>query len=460
MKFSLKSKLIISYVLISFFLIGSLFFTTKYMFNMQFEEYIKTNIEKSSIQVVNQVISSYDNNGNPPSDMVLKNIGESALSKGLILSINNKSGSMIWCMSWVDQQMCSNMIIDIEHNMENLYFDFDGEYMEDSYDINKNGDLYGTITLGYYGPFYYSNNDMQFLNMFNEVFIFGAILALIIAILLGIFMASRIGSPIKKVIEQTEKIESADYNGLIEFKSSTKEVDKLIHSINSLASTLGRQQTIRKRLAQNYAHELRTPLASLQSNLEAMIDGIWEPNKERLESCNEEILRLTRMLSGIDKIAEIEDNNMSLNKSTFDLLEFTNKIMLNFESYIKDKNINLIIEGTPCNLNADKDKIGQVLINLVSNAIKYTQNNGKIIISIIDKSNVIEFSVADNGIGIDKDDIPNIFEHLYRTDKSRTSDTGGSGMGLAVVKAIVDAHQGKITVESALGSKFSVTLPK
>lgn len=460
MKFSLKIKLIISYVLISFFLVGSLFFTTKYMFNVQFEKYVKTNIEKSSIQVVNQVISSYDSNGNPPSDLILKNIGEAALAKGLVLSINNKSGSMIWCMSWVDQQMCSNMLIDIEHNMNNLYFDFDGEYMEDSYDINKNGDLYGTITLGYYGPFYYSNNDVQFLNMFNEIFLFGTILALIIAILLGVFMASRIGSPIKKVIEQTEKIEGGDYNSLIEFKSNTREVDKLIHSINSLASTLGRQQTIRKRLAQNYAHELRTPLASLQSNLEAMIDGIWEPNKERLESCNEEILRLTRMLSGIDKIAEIEDNNMSLNKSTFDLLEFTNKIMLNFESNIKDKSINLIIEGTPCNLHADKDKIGQVLINLVSNAIKYTQNNGNIIISIIDKSNVIEFSIADNGIGIDKEDIPNIFEHLYRTDKSRTSETGGSGMGLAVVKAIVDAHQGKIKVESALGSKFSVTLPK
>lgn len=460
MKFSLKIKLIISYVLISFLLIGSLFYTTKYMFNVQFENYVKTNLEKSSMQVVNQVISSYDSSGNPPNDAILKNIGEAALAKGLVLSINNKSGTMIWCMNWVDQQLCTNMLMDIEENMNNIYFDFNGEYMEDTYDISKNGSFYGTISLGYYGPFYYSNNDVQFLNMFNDIFLFGAILALIAAIILGIFMASKIGGPIKKVIEQTEKIEGGDYNSLIEFKTNTKEVDKLIHSVNSLATTLGRQHTIRKRLAQNYAHELRTPLASLQSNLEAMIDGIWEPTNERLESCNEEILRLTRMLGGIDKIAEIEDNNMSLNKSNFDLLEFTNKIMLNFESYIKDKSITLSIEGSPCSLNADKDKIGQILINLVSNAIKYTQQNGKIIISIIDKGNAIEISVKDNGIGIDKEDIPNIFEHLYRTDKSRASTTGGSGMGLAVVKAIVDAHQGKITVESEKGSNFIVTLPK
>lgn len=460
MKFSLKIKLIISYILISFFLVGSLFYTTKYMFNLQFENYVKNNLEKSSTQVVNQVISSYDSNGNPPNDVVFKNIGEAALAKGLVLSINNKGGTMIWCMSWVDQQMCSSMLIDIEQNMNNIYLDFNGQYMEDSYDINKNGNSYGTITLGYYGPFYYSANDVEFLNMFNEIFLFGAILALIIAIILGIFMASRIESPIKKVIEQTGKIEAGDYNSLIEFKSNTKEVDKLIHSINSLAFTLGLQETNRKKLAQNYAHELRTPLASLQSNLEAMIDGIWEPTKLRLESCNEEILRLTRMLSGIEKIAAIEDNNIALNKSTFNLLEFTNKIMLNFETYIKEKNIDFSVEGTPCKLYADEDKIGQILINLVSNAIKYTQINGKIIILIIDRGNEIEFSVIDNGIGINKEDLPNIFEHLYRTDKSRASTTGGSGMGLAVVKAIVDAHKGKITVESEVGSTFTVTLPK
>nr|WP_312576200.1 HAMP domain-containing sensor histidine kinase [Sedimentibacter sp.] len=460
MKFSLKIKLIFSYVLISLLLVGSLFFTTKYMFNTQFEKYVKTNLDKNSIQIVNQVTSAYDNKGNPPNDLMLKNIGEAALSKGLILSINNKHGEMIWCMNWIDQQMCSRMLIDIEQNMNNIYLDFDGEYMEESYDINKNGTSYGTITLGYYGPFYFNNDDVFFLNMFNQIFSFGAILAFLLAIILGIFMASRIGRPIKEVIENTAKIEGGDYNSLIEFKSNTKEVDKLIYSINSLASTLNRQHAIRKRLAQNYAHELRTPLASLQSNLEAMIDGIWEPNKERLESCNEEILRLTRMLSGIDKIAEIEDSSIALNKSTFNLLELANRIVLNFESYYKEKNIDLTVEGDSCNIYADKDKIGQVLINLLSNAIKYTQEYGSILVSIISKNDEVEFSVIDNGIGIDKEDLPNIFEHLYRTDKSRASATGGSGMGLAVVKAIVEAHQGKITVESEIGCNFTIILPK
>ncbi len=462
MRFSLKVKLIISYFLISFILVGSLFYITKYMFNKQFEAYIQNNIEKSSLQIVNQVISAYQNNGNPPNGTVLASIGESALAKGFILSIYNKDKSMIWCMNWVNQTMCSSMLMDIEKDMNNIYFNFDGEYMEKSYDINKNGTLFGYVTLGYYGPFYYNGNDVKFLNMFNQIFIFGAVLSFIIAVLFGIFMADKIGGPIKKAIEHTEKIEEGNYKDLIKIKSNTIEADKLINSVNSLASTLNRQHSIRKRLAQDYAHELRTPLATLQSNLEAMIDGIWEPNKERLESCNEEILRLTRMLSGIDKIAEIEDNNILLNKTFFDIFEFTNKIMLNFESFIREKNITLTVKGDSCRIFADKDKIGQVLINLISNAIKYTAVNGEISISVDCKDNMVELTVTDNGIGIDKEDLPYIFEHLYRADKSRAGNTGGSGMGLAVVKAIVAAHQGRVTAESngKSGSKFTVTLPK
>ncbi|MPN30102.1 Sensor histidine kinase ResE [bioreactor metagenome] len=193
-----------------------------------------------------------------------------------------------------------------------------------------------------------------------------------------------------------------------------------------------------------------------------MIDGIWEPTKERLESLNEEILRLTRMLSGLDKIAEIENNDIGLNRTYFDIFEFTNKLVLNFEFYIREKNITLNVEGSSLRIYADKDKIGQVIINLISNAIKYTNINGEISISILDKGNEVEFSITDNGAGIEKEDLPYIFERLYRADKSRSGNTGGNGMGLAVVKAIVDGHNGKITVksESEFGSKFTVTLPK
>lgn len=462
MTLSLKVKLTISYLLISLFLVFSLLFTAKHMLTNQFENYIIESQEKSSNEIVNQVIASYESDGTPPSTSVLENIGQAALAKGFILRVDNNNNETLVCMDCLDQKQCGDMLTGMAHNMDSIYPNFNGQYVEKSYHIEKNHVSYGSVILGYYGPFFYNNSDLQFLTMFNQILILSAVLSLIIAIGVGFFMANKITGPIKKVIEKTSMIEQGDYNNLIEVTSTTNEVGQLIRSVNSLASTLNTQQLLRKSLTQDYAHELRTPLASLQSNLEAMIDGIWKPNKERLESCHEEILRLTRMVSDISKLVEIEHGHMILNKTTFNLLEFTKKLLLNFEPSILEKNLILTVSQTPCVIYADKDKIGQVMINLISNAIKYSGQNGSIHISIIPQGANLKLSVRDTGVGISQEDLPYVFEHLYRTDKSRSSDTGGYGVGLAIVKAIVDAHHGEISIKSELskGSTFTVTLPK
>jgi signal transduction histidine kinase len=215
-------------------------------------------------------------------------------------------------------------------------------------------------------------------------------------------------------------------------------------------------------MAGDYAHEFRTPLTSLQSNLEGMIDGIFEVTPERLESCREEILRLTRMISDIDKIVELESDSLVLHKENFDFTKLLNQVLTNFERQIFDKHIVLSVTASPLAIYADKDKISQVLVNLISNAIKYTGIDGKIYIEISDEKDSVKFSITDNGIGIAPDDLPNIFEHLYRADLSRARYTGGSGIGLSVAKAIITAHGGIITAESELnkGSKFTFVIKK
>ena len=461
MTLSLKVKLTISYLLMSLFLVFLLLFTARYMLTNQFESYIKEGQEKTSNEIVNQVIATYGSDGTPPSTLVLENIGRAALSKGFILRVDNSSNETLLCMDCLDQKQCGDMLVGMAHNMNSIYPNFNGKYIEKPYNIEKNHASYGTVILGYYGPFFYNNRDLQFLTMFNQILILSAVVSLIIAILVGFFMANRITGPIKKVIEKTSMIEQGDYNNLITVTSNTNEVRQLIQSVNSLATSLNAQQLLRKRLTQDYAHELRTPLASLQSNLEAMIDGIWKPDKKRLESCNEEILRLTRMVSEIDKLVEIEHGHMILNKTTFNLLELTKKILLNFEPRILEKNLTLTVSQMPCIIYADNDKIGQVMINLISNAIKYSDQNGSIHIAIIPQGENFELSVRDTGVGISQEDLPYIFEHLYRTDKSRSSDTGSYGVGLTIVKAIVEAHHGEISAESELsrGTTFTVTLP-
>lgn len=461
MHLSLKIKLTISYVFLSLFLVSSLFIVSNYLLQKKFQSYIINNQEKENYNIVNYVVNEYGDNGEAPDMEVLENIGNTALSQGLVLMVSDLNNKELFCMSTLDSQMCENMIESMRAKMASIYPNFNGKYVEKNYDIIKNNKKFGTVTLGYYGPFYYNDEDIRFIEVLNKIFISVAILFLILAAFLGFFMANKISKPIKKVIDQTTQIEKGNYSDRLSLASDTNEINQLIYSVNTLADTLEKQQISKKRMAKDYAHEFRTPLATLQSNLEAMIDGIWEPNAQRLESCREEILRLTRMISEMDKIVKIEEESLVLNKSIFNLDKIIGQVVLTFQPVILEKDIKLKTNLTQCEIYADKDKITQVIINLITNAINYTDKGGQLHISSKKLKNKVEIIVADTGIGIEAEDLPNIFEHLYRTDKSRSRNTGGSGIGLSVVKAIVEAHGGTIvaTSERNKGSEFTVRLP-
>ncbi|SEV84050.1 sensor histidine kinase [[Clostridium] fimetarium] len=462
LKISLKMKLTISYVLLSLFLVSSLFVVSNYLLQKKFQSYIINTQENKNYNIVNLVTNEFDENGNVLSADAFQNIGNTALSEGLVLMVNDSNDNQLFCMSDDYSEMCDDMIASMSTHMASIYPNFEGQYRQKSYDIVKNKLKIGSVTLGYYGPFYYNDQDVQFLNVLNKIFIAVAIIFMLIAAVLGYFMANRISKPIRKVIDKTREIEAGDYSDRLQFTSRTNEINQLINSVNTLAQTLERQQISKKRMASDYAHEFRTPLATLQLNLEAMIDGIWEPNAQRLESCREEILRLTRMISDIDKIVKIENESILLEKTKFDLKMVVDQIVLTFQPSIVAKNISLVTQTVECEIYGDKDKIIQVIVNLLSNAIKYTDNGESIKITVNKYSNKAELIVSDTGIGIAEQDLPNIFDNLYRVDKSRNRSTGGSGIGLSVVKAIVDSHGGSISTKSELtkGSEFIVSLPR
>ncbi len=461
MNVTLKVKLTISYVLLSLFLVSSLLFASNYLLEKKFQTYIVNTQEKKNQDIVHLVENEFNENGDFPSMDVLKNIGNTALSQGLIFMITDTGNKELFCMSTLDSQICDNMLDSMRSNMSRIYPNFKGQYVEKEYDVLKNNKKVATVTLGYYGPYFYNDEDVQFIEVLNKVVIGAGILFLILAVFLGFYMADRISGPVKRVIDKTRQIEEGDYSKRLNFVSKTTEMNQLIQSVNRLADSLEKQQSSKKQMARDYAHEFRTPLAALQSNLEAMIDGVLNPTEERLESCRIEILRLARMISDLDKLVEIENESLKLRKTKFDLSSAVKQVSFNFQQEISSKGIKLDLDLKPCELYADKDKIAQVIINLLTNAIKYTDNNGHIRIQVNRHKEEAELIVSDTGSGIGEEDLPHIFEHLYRTDKSRNRNTGGSGIGLSVVKAIVDAHGGNILVKSQLdrGSRFVVTLP-
>jgi len=318
------------------------------------------------------------------------------------------------------------------------------------------------VDIKYYGPFFLEEDDFQFLDSLNTILIGVGLFSLLFSVVVGIIMAKRLSDPINKAVDTAKQISDGRYNARIKEETNTKEVGELISSINNLAFSLEKQEKLRKQLTADIAHEFRTPLTTLQAHMEAMIEGIWEPEIYRLESCHDEIIRISKMVKDLESLARVENDNFKLNKTEINLLDIVKKSLSNFEVDIKKKSIILSIEGECSNVFADGDRISQVLINIISNAVKYTNEGGNINIKVSEIEGLVSLSIKDSGMGISQEDIPFVFERFYRGDKSRNKMTGGSGIGLAIVKSIVMAHEGKIELESDLGkgSCFTVKLPR
>jgi signal transduction histidine kinase len=314
----------------------------------------------------------------------------------------------------------------------------------------------------YFGPYFYSDNDFDFLNQLSSILLLVGAVSLLISLILGYLISRRISKPILTTILATEQISKGDYKIRIQDKSQLTEVDNLIESVNQLASSLDKQESLKKQLTSDVAHELRTPLTTLRITIEAMMDGILEPSPERLKSSYDEVLRITNIVKDLESLAIVEDGNLKLEKTEVDLVELTKQGVEKLEHQIKEKEMDVSIKGSCSKVWVDSSRMTQVIINLVTNAIKYTKPKGTISIELSETDHEVIMDVTDNGSGIPQDELPYIFERFYRADKSRNRSTGGSGIGLTIVKSIVVAHGGRIEVQSEVGkgSTFTVILPK
>jgi signal transduction histidine kinase len=461
MKYSLRTKLSISYIFIALVSVLFLSIFANLFLDRQFKAYVINKQEQKNKDTVNLITQQYKGTGKWDGSTI-EIIGMNALEQGLIIKVSDASGKMVWDATFHNNGLCTQMLSHMANNMRSRYPNWEGGYAETSYPVNYNFEKVGSVEIGYFGPYYFNDSDLEFINTLNKVFTGVGIFSLFLALALGAVMASRISHPISRVINAAQLISKGYFTERISDKSNTKEIGQLTSTINELADTLEKQDILRKRMSADVAHELRTPLATLQSHMEAMIDGIWKMDTQRLKSCHEEIMRIGRLVGDLEKLARYESENLILNKTEFDVSELIQNLIKNFETDFVNKGVNISFRGETGEITADRDKISQVLVNLVSNALKYTQQGGSVEVIASSLGNEIEIRVRDTGMGISNEDLPFIFERFYRADKSRNRMTGGSGIGLAIVKAIVDAHKGNIVAQSELykGSEFIVTLPK
>ncbi|SFD34018.1 sensor histidine kinase [Clostridium uliginosum] len=456
----LKHKLTFSFILFSLGIIILISISANIFVKKNFNNYIQDRLEKRKTDVVKD-IDNVITKGNLEGASI-ENIGINALENGLIIKLSDDSGKVIWDARTHNNGMCEDMLSKMILNMNKINPGLKGNYTVEKYDFKLSDTKKAYLEIGYYGPYYYSEPDIVFFKTLNSILIIVAIVALGLSIIVGIIIATSISEPLFRVVKATNLIARGNYKNKINEKTNVEEVEEIIDSVNKLANILENQEKMRKVLTKDISHELRTPLTTMQVQLEALVDGVWEPTEERLKSIYEETQRLSRLVGYLENLSRYESDNLVLNKSMVDISELISTIMVNFEKQLLDKNIEYESNLNRFVANVDKDKLSQALINIISNGIKYTQIGGKININCIEMENEFVIVVKDSGIGISEENLSYIFERFYRADESRARATGGSGIGLTIAKAIIEAQDGEISVKSKVdgGTEFTIKLPK
>jgi two-component system sensor histidine kinase BaeS len=270
-----------------------------------------------------------------------------------------------------------------------------------------------------------------------------------IAVLASLLVSRRLTRPLKKLVDQTRAIRRGDL-GARAGTLSNDEIGRLSNAFNEMADDLELQETLRRKLIANVAHELRTPLAAMTAELEAVRDGLLPADVDLVESLHEETRRLSAMLDGIDDLTQAQASSLTLSPRAIDLHEFLKNIEDRFSVKAREQGVTLEILEKQETVYADPDRLSQIIINLLSNAIRVVPEGGKVSLGYGREGEKVYIEVSDTGPGIPEEELPRIFERFY------SGPGGGLGLGLTIVKELVDAHGGKIEIESVEGKGTSV----
>lgn len=459
---SLRTVIAVRFAFLVLTVIFLISIASNVLINRQFEKYIEEQQSIQAEELAQNLSYQYDSAAGEWNLDYIHGLGMYALDEGYITRLYDADEHILWDAEHHDMTLCHQMMDTITLRMKESRPDLEGHFVTRRFDLTQSGRTVGFLDVSYYTPYYLSENDFQFLAVLNRILVSVGIFSLPGAVLMGILLAGSITRPIQKTVDITKQISEGDYHIRFQDGVKPKEFLELARAVNQMAESLEAQETLQKRLTSDVAHELRTPLTNVSSYLETMMEGIWEPTHDRLKNCYDEIQRISRLVSDLERLRQTESENLKLQKTSVDLFSLARSVCSGFEAELAAKCLSCSVEGASAVVPADWERLYQVLSNLLSNAVKYSPEGGFILITVSDGTDAGTVSIRDNGPGIPKEDLPFLFERFYRVDKSRSRRTGGSGIGLTIARSIVQAHGGKITAESekGKGSRFTVTLPK
>ena len=305
---------------------------------------------------------------------------------------------------------------------------------------------------------------VDFRASFNEALAYAALAAMFVALALSLFFSRSVIAPVHAMSLATQRIADGRYDERVRV-NGTDELAQLALYFNQMAEKLNQIETMRRRLIGDVSHELRTPLTAIKGSMEGLIDGVLPATNETYQQIHTEADRLNRLVDDLQELSRVEARAYQLDIRPVDVSTLARTVTKRLAPHSESKRISLDLELAPDlpRVLADEDRAVQVLTNLTGNALQYTPEGGRITISAKRIDNEVQISVSDTGVGIPSEHLSHIFDRFYRVDKSRSRQSGGgSGIGLTIARALIEAHGGRIWAESAgdgQGSTFVFTLP-
>jgi signal transduction histidine kinase len=282
------------------------------------------------------------------------------------------------------------------------------------------------------------------------------------AVLLGVGVARYMTAPLRQMSTAAARIGEGDLDQQVPVPSDL-DLGSMARAFNAMAVNLQRLEESRRNLVADIAHELGTPLSILQANLEGILDGVVEPSTDRMAALHTQVRLLARLVEDLRDLSLAQADKLVLHRAPLDLGALIADAAAAVAPYASEKGVSLQSRITPHvpHVRVDRDRVLQVIHNLLDNAIRHTPAGGRVTAGLEAEGGEVRLWIADTGPGIPEEEVDRVFDRFYRLDPSRARASGGAGLGLAIVKSLVEAHGGRVWVTShaAEGSTFTVALP-
>ena len=324
-----------------------------------------------------------------------------------------------------------------------------------------------SMLIGYLLPVDYFNHQFwlleeNYLNNMRKSVILGVTATIVISIIIGLAFARNLTKPLNNLISSVRRIAQGSTTESV-IVENDDEIGELALAFNQMSSQLARANDARVQLFADISHELRTPITAISGTLENKLVKNKACPPEEISTLYDEMLRLSGMVTELQNISRLDAGHMPISKTLIDFKTFFQDFLIIIEADAEARDIQVKVdlgEKLPY-CYADPERLKQIVLNLVSNALRYTTNGGVVIFKAWSDKNNFIFSVSDTGIGMTEEECKHVFERFYRSDQSRARETGGTGLGMAITQGLVLAHNGTINVKSTkgVGTTFTVTLP-